>query len=163
MSTKLEIEKKFIVKGLPNKPLYDVVKIEQFYWKNSAGIWERARIWDSSKDGKKWIHTIKTPAGKGANIEEEHDLTELEFTAFVERSKRDEGKHLSKVRNIYIDENRMKWEVDVFNEVHLIIAEVELPKKNFSLKIPRFMKQIILLEVTNLKQFGNRSLANKLN
>lgn len=40
---KLEIERKFIVKSLPSINPDDIFSIEQYYFKNQEGVWERAR------------------------------------------------------------------------------------------------------------------------
>jgi len=80
------------------------------------------------------------------------------------KDKKDNGRFISKKRHIYKDDRGMTWEVDVFSSgVHIIVAEVELPKKNFKLKIPKFIDDVMLLEVTELKQFSNRNLSNKIN
>jgi CYTH domain-containing protein len=45
---------------------------------------------------------------------------------------------------------------------HLIVAEIEIPKKSFKVNIPDFIKDKLLMEVTDFKQFSNRSLSNKI-
>ena len=35
---KLEIERKFLLKAMPNRDPKEVVKIDQWYWKNKKGI-----------------------------------------------------------------------------------------------------------------------------
>jgi hypothetical protein len=42
------------------------------------------------------------------------------------------------------------------------VAEIELPTKKYDLKFPKFMEDIILLEVTGVKQFSNRALSLKI-
>jgi CYTH domain-containing protein len=159
------------MKSLPlKKAVIDIVDIDQFYWMNSKGVWERARTWFTQDGSKRWIHTIKKSISKGVNSEDEHDITEEEYSAFVLKcrdnkdKKKDEfGRFLSKKRHIYKDDKNMTWEVDVFNSgAHIIVAEVELPKKNFKLKIPKFINEVMLHEVTQFKQFSNRSLSDKI-
>lgn len=162
---KLEIERKFIVKSLPSINPDDIFSIEQYYFKNQEGIWERARTYHSDKSGDSYIHTIKKSVTKGVNMEDEHNLTKKQFEKFKQKclSPGTESRHISKERWIY-NHNGLKWEVDKFNSgYHLIIAEIEIPTKNFEIEFPKFMKDIILLEVTGLKQFSNRSLSLKLN
>lgn len=162
---KLEIERKFIVKSLPSIEPDDVFNIEQYYLKNEQGIWERARTYHSEKTGDSYIHTIKKSVMKGVNMEDEKNLTKKQFEKFKEKclDNSSESKHISKERWVY-SHNGLKWEVDKFNSgYNLIIAEIEIPTKNFKIEFPKFMKDIILLEVTGLKQFSNRSLSLKLN
>lgn len=161
---KLEIERKFLLKAMPDKSPSEIIKIEQFYLKNSEGIWERARSWDSDINGMKYIHTIKKSISKGVNLEDEHFMTKDEFIKFKNEcliSK--ESKYISKERWVYPD-GRLNWEVDIFNSGHhLIVAEIEIPTKRFKINIPEFISDKLLLEVTEFKQFSNRSLSNKIN
>lgn len=156
----LEIERKFILKALPTIEPDDRLSIDQYYWKNSGGIWERVRTYHSDKYGDKWVHTIKKSVSKGVNLEEERDLTYQEFEDFKSKClSNDDSKFINKVRYIYKDGD-LKWEVDLFdNGYKLIIAEIEVPKKRYKLNIPDFIKDVLLLEVTGLKQFSNRNLS----
>ena len=161
---KLEIERKFIVKSLPKVKPDDIYEIEQFYFKNDKGIWERARTYHSEKSGNMYIHTIKKTVSKGVNMEDEHELTKEQFDNFKNKcfQKGIEARHISKERWVYKDGN-LKWEVDKFKSgYHLIVAEIEIPNKRYDIKFPKFMEDIILLEVTGIKQFSNRSLSIKI-
>lgn len=149
---------------MPDKFPSEIIKIEQFYLKNSKGIWERARSWNSDKNGMKYIHTIKKSISKGINLEDEHLMNEEDFLNFKKScfSSKD-SKYISKERWIYPNDDLI-WEVDMFNSGHhLIIAEVEIPTKSFKVNIPEFISSKLLLEVTNFKQFSNRNLSNKIN
>jgi CYTH domain-containing protein len=160
----IEIERKFLLKGLPDKKPTDIIKINQWYLKNDEGVWERIRSWDSNTNGKKWIHTIKTRISDMSNIEEEKEVTEKEFLAFQRKchSKINQGRSIIKERRIYID-GENKWEIDLFKSgCQLVIAEVEIPTEDYELAIPEFIEKKNLMEVTGLKQFSNRSLANKV-
>jgi CYTH domain-containing protein len=93
--------------------------------------------------------------------EDEKIISSEEFNQFVERCKVSQSKYISKERLIYPD-GELKWEVDVFNNGHhLIVAEVEVPSMDFEVKIPKFISDKLLMEVTGMKQFGNRNLSNK--
>lgn len=160
----IEIERKFLLKGIPDKKPSEIIKINQWYLKNEEGVWERIRSWNSNVNGKKWIHTIKTRISDMSNIEEEKEVTEKEFIAFQRKchSKINQGRSIIKERRIYID-GENKWEVDVFKSgCQLTIAEVEIPSEDYELVIPEFIEKKNLMEVTGLKQFSNRSLANKV-
>lgn len=160
---KLEIERKFLLKSVPDIKPVEIIKIEQFYFKNSKGIWERARSWHSDKNGMKYIHTVKKSVSKGVNLEDEYYMTSEQFQEFKNHCfSCDEYRHISKERWIYPD-GPLFWEVDVFNSgYNLIIAEIEIPIKSYKLTIPDFIKDKMLLEVTEMKQFSNRSLSKKI-
>ena len=88
-------------------------------------------------------------------------ITPEEFNQFVEQCKVSQSKYISKERLIYPDGD-LKWEVDVFNNGHhLIVAEIEVPSMEFEVKIPKFINDKLLMEVTGMKQFSNRNLSNK--
>jgi CYTH domain-containing protein len=161
---KLEIERKFLLKSLPKNSPEQSVDIEQFYLKNESGIWERARTWFSSNGDKKYIHTIKKNVSKGVNIEDEYLMEEDDFLKFRDSCFKlnAESRQIKKVRHIYKD-GSLFWEVDEFkDDYQLIIAEIEIPKKTFKLTIPDFIKEVMLLEVTGMKQFNNRNLSLKI-
>jgi CYTH domain-containing protein len=162
---KIEIERKFLLKSMPQKETNEFVNINQYYLKNDSGIWERARTWESNiNDTMCYIHTIKTTIGKGINMEDEKKITEEEFNLFKNNClhSNSESRFISKQRWLFPD-NELIWEVDVFKcGFNLIVAEVELPKKDFDLNIPKFIKDVLIMEVTGIKEFNNRSLAVKL-
>jgi CYTH domain-containing protein len=161
---KLEIERKFLLKAMPDISPSEIVKIDQYYFKNSSGTWERARSWYSNIKGKSYIHTVKKSVSKGVNLEDERFLTEKEFEDFKSHCllSTTESRFITKERWIYPD-GKLYWEVDMFNSGHhLIVAEIEIPTKNHKINIPKFIEDKLLLEVTGLKQFSNRNLSNKI-
>ena len=161
---KLEIERKLLVKSLPQIKEDYVYQIEQYYFKNTQGIWERGRTYHSDKTGDMYIHTVKKSISKGVNMEDEYEMTKEDFEKFRLKCMEPgiESRHISKERWIY-KQGDLKWEVDKFNSgYHLIIAEIEVPTKKYNLIIPKFMQDVILLEVTGLKQFSNRNLSLKI-
>lgn len=159
---KLEIERKFLLKALPVRAYDDKITIDQYYWKNKHNVWERARTYHSEKNGDSYIHTVKKSVSKMSNMEEERELTKDEFDAFKDRCFKEPqvSKYINKERYIYKFENGLKWEVDVFdNGYKLIIAEIEIPKKTFKVNIPDYISDVLLLEVTGMRQFSNRALS----
>ena len=160
----IEIEKKFLLKAMPDVLPTEVVKIDQFYFKNKEGVWERVRQWNSNLYGKRWIHTIKTKISDFSNEEIEKDITKLEYEEFKKgcRQKKSNSRYIKKERWIYPDGD-LYWEVDIFKDkCHIIIAEIEIPSEDYDLNIPEFISKKTLLEVTGQKLFSNRSLSIKL-
>lgn len=159
----IEIERKFLLKAIPDKEPDEVIEIFQWYLKNKDGIWERARSCYSDVKGFYFIHTIKKNISPGVNEEDEKQITSEEFNKFVEKCKQGQSKYISKERLVYKDKKtNLKWEVDVFNNGHhLIVAEIEIPKIDYEIVFPNFIKDKLLIEVTELKQFGNRNLSNR--
>lgn len=161
---KLEIERKFLLKSIPNKKPDDVIDVKQYYWKNKDNIWERARTYHSDIIGDRYVHTIKKSVSKGVSLEDEKDITKEEFDQFVNICSKDSENSLYIKKKRYIfNEKKLKWEVDVFkNGYKMIIAEIELPRKRYHLVIPDYISEVKLLEVTYLKQFSSRALAMSL-
>jgi CYTH domain-containing protein len=161
---KLEIERKFLLKAMPAKTPDYVFTINQYYLKNKSGIWERARIYHSEISGDTYIHTIKKSLSKGINIENEKKLTKEQFEEFKAKclSGKYESRFIQKERCVY-KEGELNWEVDKFGiGYNLILAEIEIPKKGFKITFPDYISEVLLLEVTKLKQFSNRSLSIKI-
>ncbi len=98
-------------------------------------------------------------------MEDERDMTKEEFDKFVTRCKvkGEDSRFISKERWIYPVDFNLYWEVDMFDSGHhLIVAEIEIPKKSFKITMPNFIKDKFLMEVTGIKQFSNRNLSNKV-
>ena len=162
---KLEIERKFLLKSLPEINPIDVIKIEQFYLKNKSGVWERARVCDSKSNGVKYVHTVKTSVMRGVNMEDEHDMTEEEFNSFKKMCYESNSyRFIKKERNIYPNDDGLIWEVDDFREsgYSLVVAELEIPDKDYILNIPSFINKRLIMEVTDFKQLSSRNLAKKI-
>lgn len=161
---KLEIERKFLLKSMPSIVPCEKIVIEQYYWKNKKNIWERARTYHSDVSGDSYVHTVKKAISKGVCSEDEKIISLDEFNKFKNVCLKSKfSSFVIKERWVYKDGD-LKWEVDKFGSGYtLIIAEIELPHKGFRIKIPKFIKEILMLEVTGLKRFSSRSLSKKIN
>ena len=158
----LEIERKFLLRQLPDVKWNDILSVDQFYHKNQKNYWDRYRKLESKISNKNiFQHTIKKTVSKGINQETETPLSreEFEVQAALCFSSNKQAKYISKVRHIIIIDD-LKWEVDLFlNQTGLIIAEIEIPTLDYPLEIPDFIKENLIMEVTDYKQFSNRSIA----
>ena len=95
----------------------------------------------------------------GVETETPLSREEFEVQAALCFSSNKQAKYISKVRHILIIDD-LKWEVDLFlNQTGLIIAEIEIPTLDYPLEIPDFIKENLIMEVTDYKQFSNRSIA----
>lgn len=160
----IEIERRFLLKSLPDVAPVEKIRIVQYYYKNTDGVWERARQMDYRTKGKKYVHTVKTRISDMSCDEQEKELTKAEFYSFRRKCVKYPGssKMLEKTRHVYMHGD-LKWEVDLFTKAAaLVVAEVEIPSEDYELDIPDFISKKMLLEVTAMKQFGNRSLAGKV-
>lgn len=162
----LEIERKFLLKSTPDIEPIEKIRINQWYLRKSNG-WQRVRKCTSDTKGVYYVHTIKKAVSKGVNIENEKLITKEKYKEFVDLCKNSKylSRNISKERWIYPHaQDNLFWEVDVFNGAHhMIIAEIEIPKKSYKVVIPKFIKEKLLLEVTGLKQFSNKNLSDNYN
>ncbi len=169
---KKEIERKFLLKKLPILPSgCEIQHIMQYYYLVD-NIWYRIRKIDSdSHNDSIFLHTIKTYKDDIC-YEEEIYYNKDEYLSLIKEihSGKYESRFISKTRYIYNtgikadfegEIKEIKWEIDTFN-FNLVIAELELPSFDFEIDIPDFIKEIFIYEVTGIKQFSNRVLANPL-
>jgi CYTH domain-containing protein len=169
---KKEIERKFLLKDFPILPKIDEIQqINQHYYLED-NIWKRIRRIDSNILGLHFLHTIKTYQ-EGITYEEEYDVEHAEYIYLLKKISQPkfETSFINKTRYIYLtgldvdfEDNQhknIKWEIDVFN-YKLIIAEIEIPSFDYPIDIPKSIKDKLIYEVTNIKEFSNRSLSEKL-
>jgi len=57
---------------------------------------------------------------------------------------------------------RRIWEIDEFDDLNLVLAEVELPEAGAEAPIPEWLRPRIVREVTDEKQYRNYELALRL-
>lgn len=153
MAEKLEFERKFLLLKQPVLKADVVYRVEQHYFGDE-------RIRRTSTEGKEdvFYHTIKKNIRPGVNIENERVITRAEYYTFLERSK----SFIIKDRHCYYIGD-LKWEVDIFHDMNLVVAEIEYPQENYKIKIPKFIEKIILKEVTGFREFSNKNISKKLN
>ena len=90
-------------------------------------------------------------------METERVISEKGFIRFKNKS----TVFIKKWRYLYPC-GKLVWEIDVFDGLNLIMAEVELPTENYKFKIPKFISDQLLLELTQFEQFSNKNLATKI-
>lgn len=155
----LEIEKRLLLKKLPlpTAAFKEVHHINQYY-----GPSGRLRHVEIFKDGKKsptekFIRTNKKSISPGVNEEIESDITKKDFYKELKKC----TKHLTKTRYIKKVGN-YKWEIDVF-DFKMVIAEIEVKTKRElkTVTIPKYIKDVLILDITGVKPFSNFNLADK--
>jgi len=150
---KNEIERKWILRNSPwlkNHPDFSCV-ILQFYMEDG---WRYRMSIDNLSYNKEFFKTKKTPNGLGSNIEEEYNITEEEYQEAYKSKK----KQITKSRYVYL-QNGLKWEVDDFSDMKLVTMEVELNSIDQEIVIPDFLQELIIMEVTGIKEFNNSNLS----
>jgi len=149
---KLEIEKRYLIKRLPKDIKWnDVQVIEQYYSKN--GRFRRT----ATLKGVEYFKTLKKTISEGVNEEIETIITSSQFAKEIKSA----TKKISKTRFVK-KTGKLKWEVDVFDR--LVIAEIELPTKKDlkTVKLPKFIKDLLILDITPIKAFSNFNIADTI-
>lgn len=156
----IEIERTYLLSGMPQLPgQVERWRIEQGYLPGnsaaqSGGLEGRLRR-ITHEDGRvECFHTIKRGEGL-VRSEVERKISEGEF----EEAWPSTGKcHLTKVR-YRVQEAGLTWEIDQFDELDLVLAEVELPSVKAVVDPPTWLAGCILREVTNEPAYRNYRLA----
>lgn len=152
MKTFKEIERKFLLKRFPKlEKINTVYQIQQWY--HSDGFRYRYQVEIPNGDVK-IFKTRKTNISKGVNQEEETILSQNEFNEL------DLNNSLSvkKIRTV-VKYKGHKLEIDKYEGLNIVILEVELEDLNEKIPMPRYIDKEILYEVTGIKEFSNKSLA----
>lgn len=147
-----EIERKFLLKRFPKlEKINTVYQIEQWYY--SDGYRYRKQL-EVPTNKLSIIRTKKTNISKGVFQEEEVSLSLEEFN------------DLDLLNSISVKKTRtvvkykgFKFEIDKYENMNVIILEVELDDINEQIPFPKYLEREILYEVTGIKEFTNRKLA----
>lgn len=145
-----EIERRWLLKDVPSLPYSKKIDILQFYTEES---FRYRREIDMKSGEASYIKIRKTSVSYGVNEEEIFECDSVEFIRELASS----TKAIHKLRYVYEHED-VKFEVDFFYRPHLIIMEVELEYLDYSLQIPQEIQDMIILEITGIKQFSNYNL-----
>lgn len=172
MGTKLEIERKFLVK-FPTSwsdlaelfdGIVDVKRISQTYLKPEPGE-QASRVRKTIEGLSGETETVfhrnqKKPTGDtGVHEETESEISEKEYSQALKKANPDKCA-VEKTRFVFKWHDQV-FELDLFKGhlKGLAILEIELSDKDDTVELPPFLK--IIKEVTKDKKFNNFSLADK--
>ncbi len=179
---KLEIERRFLLKSLPTNidwyrshgySGYDNFFLTRFhitqtyYDRNVEGYEGPFRIRREELIDDRKVKQLSFDITRKKLVEKgvfEEEVVQIDYRTYKKIKDNEHDGALKKVRHVIeCRENKgLEWEIDVFSQpIHLLIAEIELPSMDYDLKIPYFLKDVIITEVTGQKEFSNRSLAIK--
>nr|QBM02787.1 hypothetical protein [uncultured archaeon] len=156
----LEIERRFLLKNVPTfgkKRNFEIFDIFQFYF-DVKGKRTRFRRLTDIKNKDTYFSTKKKFISKGTYEEIEIEIPEKTFWKRFRETKNRKG--INKTRFVYKYKG-LKFEIDRFKNMHLVVMEIELKNINQKINFPDFIKEEIILEVTELRELGNYSLSGK--
>ena len=163
MAVTIETERKFLLKNLPDVKYDDIIDITQYYIKLND-TWERYRKSIHADGTIKYYKTIKTYISIGSSEEDEIELSKINYNKLIELCKygRFESRVVNKKRHVYNLKSGLKWEIDKFKGMNVIIAEIEIPKMKSKFKTPDWLEDEIIMEITKYNNFSSKSLATIL-
>lgn len=150
----VEIERKYLLSGLPpeakaQKPLL----LEQGYVPGKAII-ERVR---RTVSGRKTTYARTMKLGAGVKrIEVEEPLTKSLYDRIFALT---EGRRVRKHRHEVTEADGLVWQIDVFLDRDLVLAEVELDAESDTPSLPAWLEPFVVREVTDEPEFVNARLA----
>jgi len=155
--SKLEIERRWLLKELPILKFDEFSSIRQYY--TPAGRFRELY------NGSEYFYyfTIKTTIAVGINKEEETQITKGQFDEAIKTA----TSYICKDRRKYKD-NGLIYEFDSIllsndNTIpSLYIMEVELDDINQPITIPNIIQDVIIREITGEKQYSNFALSIKI-
>jgi len=159
----IEIERRFLLKTIDEIELgtlcnYDIKTIIQFYHLVN-GQTVRYRQVSPNYGEKKYYQTIKKKIDTFTFEEDEKEISFLEFTKSIASQTENQKVIVKRRFNYYDEKQNLKFEVDVYSNLNLIILEVELPTKETKFEIPKIISDNIIIEVTGISQFSNAELS----
>ncbi len=144
----LEIERKYLLSGLPELSRAKVFAMRQGYLPGKAII-ERVRHVEQSGKSK-YFRTIKT--GRGLVRVELEEEIDAKFFAELWRLTR--GRRVVKRRY-----KLGRFEIDEFLDRKLVLAEVELKSAKEKVALPAWLEPHVVREVTTESRYVNANLA----
>ncbi len=153
----LEIERRFLLKHVPDIKYDKELFIIQYYMKDGYRL--RSQL-DYDTDKTTYYQTFKK-ATDNPMVDEENDIeiSRKEFDKLYKPKK--VLKSIEKDRNVkFLDKDGLKFEIDNFQGgLVVVIAEIEIPTIEYDLVLPDYIQKVLLLEVTEHRQFKNYNLA----
>lgn len=154
----LEIERVFLLSRLPDLPPHEAVRIEQGYLPDDGAAGVEGRVRRSTKGGQvRCVHTVKKGLGL-VRTEVEREIPVLEFERLWPSTA---GRRIVKTRH-KVKEGDLTWEVDRFDGLDLVLAEVELPSADTPVTPPAWLAPHIVREVTEDPSYRNYEIARRL-
>ncbi|MCI0433915.1 MAG: CHAD domain-containing protein [Gemmatimonadetes bacterium] len=149
----VEIERKFLLRGMPRPKKATSVRIDQG-WLPGKRLLERVRRVRSA-NGTRYYRTLKF--GRGLTRREvEEETTEAVFRQLWPLTR---GRRVAK-RRVMVKDGPFTWEIDRFYGRDLVLAEVELPAPDTPVEPPAWLERRIVREVTGDPVYLNENLAS---
>ncbi|HET6680221.1 MAG TPA: CHAD domain-containing protein [Gemmatimonadaceae bacterium] len=150
-----EIERKYLLSGIPAiAQEHQAMEIEQGYLPGARVVERVRRV--RGADAERYVRTIKGGLGL-SRIEVEDEIDERLFRALWKLTV---GRRVKKRRYV-VPEGDLSWELDLFSDRDLVLAEVELPHEDTAVELPEWLAPYVVREVTGEAAYANVTLATR--
>ena len=158
--TKLEMERRWLLKRVPATTWTEEIVIHQFYLHDAEGKRFRLRVsTDLATGTHSWVWNRKEEVQPGVNEETERDVAPAEALALLQNNAIE--KDIEKIRRKAIADG-LTYEVDEYKHMALVVMEVEFDTLD-EFEQPRLLPEPfaaqVITELTYQKDFSNYNLA----
>ncbi|HEX9729038.1 MAG TPA: CHAD domain-containing protein [Gemmatimonadales bacterium] len=154
-SAAAEVERKFLLSAVPDGVEAMATRADEIHqgWIPGTRLRDRLRV-VRAEGTERWFRTLKFGAGI-ERVELEDETTRDVFEALWPLT---EGRRVRK-RRYHVPAEGSTWEIDVFQDRDLVLAEIELPTADTAVVIPDWMRPLLEREVTGDAAYVNERLA----
>lgn len=152
----LEIERKFVLKDVPEflgKEINKII-ILQIYIDEGDRITRYRMSQEVISGDIAYVKCNKKKISDGVFEEIESFISGKDFEDMLKFPHRE----IIKTRYVY-EEGGLKWEVDKYKGMKLVVMEVELEDIKQKIKIPECIKDYVIADVTGIEGFSNYKLS----
>lgn len=150
-----EIERKFLLRGMPRLPDGAVRTDVAQGWLPGERLQERVRRVRRAGEAPRYYRTVKLGSGLSrTEVEEEADSATFRRLWPLTR-----GRRVRKLR-FKVPDGPLTWEIDRFRGRDLVLAEVELPTEDYDVRIPDWLRDHVKRDVTGEPEYVNINLAS---
>lgn len=156
MESKIEMERKFVLKYIPELDYDEIYRIDQYYLTDNVRFRREQRI--NSYVEIKYLCCTKRPLVESNPCINEENTFQIPREMYVKVFETGKFKMVTKIRHAY-KYGGFIFEIDQFANDNLILLEVEYSSENPNVEFPKEIMDSIEREVTFDKTYKNYNLA----
>jgi CYTH domain-containing protein len=148
----IEIERRWLLKRKPKVDYDDRLDIVQLYGSNSRGNFRLRKSYSNKEKICRYYLTTKKKLSYGTFAELDQEITADSYKRRVRANR--ELKSISKRRFILYHKD-LKYEIDMYNSISLVVLEIELLNIHMPIKLHRKVSREIIMEITGIEELSN--------
>jgi len=156
-----ENEHKYLMRNLPMLLHNELLHISQHYGIYEGKMVRLRRTQTDKSSAIKYEVIHKEKVAKGQNIEHTV-MIGMPPQDFIDDFLKRAERSIRKTRYVYYLADGLKFEADVFSDIHLIVGELEVADLSAPVDLPEQINDQIIAEVTYMEGFSNYDLARPI-